>query len=77
MNEELKAFVDKNVVMLSPKWSTEEKAMELAMWAIGDGLADLPELDIGQGKGVEQKEYDRAVEEAYSFFKGEIERILS
>lgn len=81
MNEELKAFVEEHKGILSDSWTLDQKASELAMWAL-ETFADLPELDMSDGRdmghegGVSQKEFDRAVEEAYTFYKGEIARIL-
>lgn len=71
MNEELKAFYQHCSTRLWKDWSLAEKSSELAQNAIEVGFGNLPELSIDGSEGVNQKEYDYAVEEAFTFLKGE------
>lgn len=69
MDADLHAFFQRSVETMPSEWTMEQTASELAQYAV-EAIADLPELDYRAG--VEsQKEFDSAVEGAYTFYKGE------
>lgn len=74
MDETLKKFVVGNLDKVPVHWSHSTQADELAQWAIGDGLVELP--DPGE-TGNSQKIFDRALEDAYAFLRAEIYHYLS
>lgn len=57
-------------------WSIQQKADELALWGIEAGYGNVPELSIDGEPGLAQHDYDMAVEEAFSFLRGEARAVL-
>ena len=77
MNPELKRFLKEKKEQMPPNWEKETQAQELGMWALEAGYGELPVLNVfGITDGVDQKKFDRAVEEAYSYLVGEARRVL-
>lgn len=73
----LKTWVQehKHVLDKATDWTLDQKAAEMAQWALEEGYGELPELDI-YGGWAAQREYDQLVEEAYSWLLGECKEYL-
>ena len=77
MSEELKAYFQEHYKQAcNPKWHFGLQVNELAQWALEAGFGDLPKLDMGDGDGIPQKEFDREIESAYLFLQGEARHFL-